>query len=41
MRMGYSRGKSDIAGLVWLAMLGSLYKISDEYMEDEKETKRV
>lgn len=32
---------ADIAGLVWLAMLGSLYKISDEYMEDEKETKRV
>ena len=37
--IGYAKGKNDIAGIVRLAMLGSLYKISDEVMEDEKETK--
>ena len=34
-------GKDDITGIVWLAMFGSLYKISNEDMEDEKETKIV
>ena len=39
--MGYTEGKDDITGIVWLAMFGSLYKISNEDMEDEKETKIV
>ena len=38
--MGYARGKNDIAGIVMLAILGSLCEISDEDMEDEKETRR-
>ena len=33
--------KNDITGIVWLAMLGSLYEISDEDMKDEKETKSM
>ena len=37
--MGYSRGKNDIAGKVWLAMFGSLYENPDEDRDDEKETK--
>ena len=39
--MGYIKGKDDITGIVWLAMFGSLYKISNEDMEEEKETKIV
>ena len=39
--MGYTKGKNDITGIVWLAMFGSLYKISDEDLVDEKEMKRV
>ena len=38
--MGYTKGKNDIAGKVWLAMFGSLYEISDEDKEDEKVTRR-
>ena len=39
--MGYTKGKDDNTGIVWLAMFGSLYKISNEDMEDEKETRIV
>ena len=42
MRMGYTKGKSDIAGIVVsVAMFGSLYEIPDKDMEDEKKPKRV
>lgn len=41
MRIGYAKGKNGIAGIVKVAMFGSLYEISDEDMEEEKETKRV
>ena len=36
---GLHQRKERHYGIVWLAMFGSLYKISDEDMEDEKETK--
>ena len=39
-RMGYARGKNDIAGIVMLAILGSLCEISDKDREDEKKTRR-
>ena len=38
--MGYAKGKNDITGIVWLAIYGNLYEISDKEKEDEKETRR-
>ena len=39
--MGYAKGKNDIAGIVRLAMFGSLYVTFDKKLEEEKETKRM
>ena len=38
--MGYTKGKDDITGIVWLAMFGSLYVTSDKKQEEEKGTKK-
>ena len=38
--MGYTKGKVDITGIVWLAMFGSLYVTSDKKQEEEKGTKK-
>ena len=38
--MGYAKGKNDIAGIVRLAMFGSLYVTSDKKQEEEKGTKK-
>ena len=38
--MGYAKGKNDIAGIVRVAMFGSLYVTSDKKQEEDKETKR-
>ena len=39
--MGYAKGKHDIAGIVKVAMFGSLYETFDKKQEEEKGTKRV
>ena len=38
--MGYAKGKNDITGIVWFAIYGNLYDISDKDKEDEKKTIR-
>lgn len=38
--MGYAKGKNDIAGIIKVAMFGSLYEILVEDMEDEEKTRR-
>ena len=38
--MGYTKGKNDIAGIVWLAMFDSHYEIPVKEKEDEMKTRR-